>query len=170
MYRNSDDIKKLWAPIFADINRTEATLETLLGWANLHTASGIMLDRIGGLKWIDVERPPNMPDETYRAFIRAGILAHVSGGTHPDVLKVVEALHIRNKSATASVLGVKPFTVIAVVPGLLGLEIPLARKILVRAINVTDRLYLLTPGEGFNYFQYDNPNGPYDTSFWIPEA
>lgn len=60
VYRNSEQFKALLAPIMRDINRTEAMLEVLINWADLTAAVGIMLDRIGSLPWLDVERAPGM--------------------------------------------------------------------------------------------------------------
>lgn len=172
VYRRSEEMELTLEPILRDIERVESVIELLSLWASIPTQSGALLDKVGNLPFLNVPRPAGMADEIYRLFIRAAILANNSNATHADVFAVAQILHFRNLGYPVSVTGVKPFTVVAVVPGLLGVEISLARRLLTRAIGVTDRLFLLTPTEGGVWFKYDPnpPPGPYDLSKWIPEA
>lgn len=74
-YRDSPIFSKLFGPILDDLNGIEAVAQTLYTWANLSSATGILLERLGEL--VGIENFNNEISETvFRAFVQAAYLAH----------------------------------------------------------------------------------------------
>ena len=168
LYRDDPVLKAYLRPILEDLNRVEEVVGICIMWGSIDEGTGIRLDVLGGI--LGVPRPTGTDDSTYKRFLRAGILANKSGTTQPDLLGLVQQLQVRAFGDAPSVQGLSPFYVIAVIPGLLPLEISLAVDLLLRAIGQTDKLFLAAPAEGQKFFSYDIAGLGYDEGEWAPIA
>lgn len=167
-YREKPLFLKSMGPILDDLNAIEAVSQTLFTWAQLTSASGILLDRLAEL--VDIENyNDEIAEPAFRAFVKAAYVARLCASQTFDVNSVVNDITVRRQgvlsiaklmqvrafSDSTEVLWMFPFTWIVVIPGLIGIEKQLARTILLRSIGATDRLIGITFPEGQNIFKFN---------------
>lgn len=167
-YREKPLFLRSMGPILDDLNAIEAVSQTLFTWAQLQSATGILLDRLAEL--VDIENYNNEINESaFRSFVKAAYVARLSASQTFDVnsvvndvavrrqgvLSIAKLMQVRAFSDSTEVYWTFPFTWIVVIPGLVGIEKQLARTILIRSIGATDRLIGITYPEGQNVFTFN---------------
>lgn len=182
-YRASPGFKKSFGPVLDDLNAIEAVAQTLYTWAQLDSATGVLLDRLAELVTIE-----NFNDEieesAFRSFVRAAYIARLSASQTFDVVSTVNDIETRRRgvltiartmqvrafSDETQIFWMFPFTWIVVIPGLVGIEKQIARTILLRSIGATDRLYGITFPEGQNIFKFNGTlEEGWNAGYWAQE-
>lgn len=167
-YRDSPLFLKLFGPVLDDLNGIERVVQTLYVWAQLPSATGILLERLGEL--VGIENFNNeISEPAFRSFVQAAFLARLSASqtfdvstsiennevTRRGVLSIAKLMQVRAFSDETQIYWEYPFTWIIIIPGLVGTEKQLAREILLRSIGATDRLIGITFPEGQNNFTWN---------------
>lgn len=182
-YREKPIFRKLMGPIIDDLNAIERVTHTLFLWANIESASGVLLERIGEL--VEIENyNKELPDNVFRAFVQAALLARLTASQlfdvdvqigdvtarRPGVLRIAKKMQTRAFSDETLIYNTFPFTWIVIIPGLVGIEKQLARTVLLRSIGATDRLIGITFPEGQNNFTWNGLlEEGWNAGFWATE-